>query len=40
MGIKFKLKMREVVILPKPLDWCKMFIDNKLNGNVILNVSA
>jgi hypothetical protein len=32
--------MGEVVILPEPLDWCTIFIDNKLNGNVILNVSA
>jgi len=28
------------VILPEPLDWCKIFIDNKLNGNLILNVDA
>jgi len=40
MGINFKLKMGEVVIFPEPLDWCKIVIDNKLNCNVILNVSA
>jgi len=32
--------MGEVVILPQLLDCCKSFIDSKLNGNVILNVSA
>jgi len=26
--------MGEVVIFPGSLDWCKIVIDNKLNGNV------
>jgi len=40
IGNKFKLKMGEDVILPELLNWFKIFIDNQLNGNLILNVSA
>jgi hypothetical protein len=40
IGNKFKLKVGEDVILSEPLDWCKLFVDNKLKGKLILNVSA
>jgi len=32
--------MGDDVTLPEPLNWFKIFIDNQLNGNLILNVSA